>query len=83
MNNSKEERPVAGAEWAFDQLYKMVERLCNEAHMGDDDIAEILRTQDREKLEIISDTATEVLVKAQALIVEARLHLQQDQEGEE
>jgi hypothetical protein len=54
-------------------LFGMTERLCREAHLDDEDISRVLSTSDNEVLEIISDTADEVLVKATAIITEARL----------
>ena len=64
---------IASVDWALGDLFKMIERLCREAHMSDEDITEILDARNSEKLEIISDTADEVLVKAQGLIIDARL----------
>lgn len=55
------------------QVCQMTGRLCREAHLADEDIDQILSTKNRDHLEIISDTADEVLSKTEALIVEARL----------
>ncbi|MBW6495812.1 MAG: hypothetical protein K0B16_14865 [Burkholderiaceae bacterium] len=52
-----------------------VERLCAEAHKDDDDIGRILEEQDRDVLEIITDTADEVLFKVQEIVVENRLNI--------
>lgn len=72
MAESKGQQTVS-VDWVLGELFKMVERLCHEAHLDDEDISEILASGDREKLAIISDTADEVLPKAQGLITEARL----------
>ena len=69
-------RQTVSVDWVLGELFKMIERLCREAHLDDADITEILATGDCEPLEIISDTASEVLPKAQALITEARLAIQ-------
>lgn len=68
-------------DWTLQHLFRMVDHLCAEAHLDDDDIAEILAEADADSLEIISDTADEVRIKAQDLIVEARLAIQRHREG--
>lgn len=64
---------LAKIDWDLQELFRMVERLCGEAHLDDDAIKQVLSTDDEAVLEIISDTADEVLVKATTLITEARL----------
>lgn len=63
------------------QLYQMIGRLCREAHLSDADIEGILGSKNRDPLEIISDTSDEVLSKAEALVVEARLAIRSHLEG--
>ena len=60
----------------LETLFHLVTRLCHEAHLDDEAITILLEMDDRDHLEIITDTADEVLIKAQALIVEARLGIQ-------
>ncbi len=60
-------------DWDLQELFKMIERLCGEAHLDDESIRRVLSTRDDAALEIISDTADEVLVKATTLITETRL----------
>ena len=60
----------------LESVFQLVTRLCHEAHMDDDEIADRFEGCDvdvLDVLEIISDTADEVLMKVQAIIVEARL----------
>ncbi|WP_126975536.1 hypothetical protein [Frigidibacter oleivorans] len=64
---------LARIDWDLQTLFKMVERLCAEAHLDDASIEQIMSEKDSARLEIISDTADEVLVKATSLITEARL----------
>ena len=67
---------ISRLDFDLQDLFRMVERLCREAHLDDDDIAEILAEGDADRLEIITDTADEVLVKATNTITEARLAIQ-------
>lgn len=64
---------LARLDWDMKNLFVMVEKLCNEAHLDDETIKDILNDGDSEQLEIISDTADEMTAKALPLIVEARL----------
>ena len=82
MGDGRKESNTVSVDWVLGELFTMVERLCHEAHLSDEDISAILETQDREALEIITDTADEVLVKAQGLITEARLALRAQAGGD-
>lgn len=65
----------------FVLVFQMTGRLCREAHLADEDIENIIGTKNRDPLEIISDTADEVLAKTEVLIVEARLAIRNHLEG--
>lgn len=58
----------------LENLCRMVGRVCREAHLSDDDIREGVED---ETLEIISDTADEVLAKTEQLVTELRLSIRQ------
>ena len=62
-------------------IFQMVTRLGAEAHLDDAQIADIINTSNAEPLEIISDTADEVTLKVQAIIVEARLAIREARGG--
>jgi hypothetical protein len=62
-------------------LFRLVERVCREAHVDDDNLANDEFFDLRDHAETASDTADEVLVKAQAIIAEARLAIRQHRGG--
>jgi len=68
---------LAGIEIELSRIFKLVEGLGREAVLDDESIGTILETQDREALEIVSDTAGEVVGKVQEIIVEVRLAIQE------
>ena len=68
-------------DWDLQQLHFMVENCCHEAHFDDDEIEAVLAENDPVPLEIVSDSADELLVKGLALITEARLAIALFREG--
>lgn len=83
MKNSMTSTELLGRlDWDLQTLFKMVERLCGEAHCSDADIDRYILTDGaRQTLEIISDVADEVFVKATSLITEARLAIRLARDG--
>jgi len=59
--------------WELQNLLHAIERVCHEIHMDGDDIRDILASHDSDRLEIMTDSADELLVKASAVLVEAQL----------
>lgn len=72
---------IGRLDFDLETVFRLVTRLCQEAHMDDDEIAEVIREGSSESLEIVSDTADEVLAKVQTLIVEARLAITEFRAG--
>jgi hypothetical protein len=68
---------LARLDWDLQTIFQMITRLGTEAHLEDEQIADIINTANAEPLEIISDMADEVTLKAQAIIVEARLAIRE------
>lgn len=66
-------RLLAQIDWDLQRLFKMVESLCNEAGLDDQQIASILADGDSEALEIIADEAGSLRCNGLDLIVETRL----------
>lgn len=68
-------------DWDLQSLFKLVERVCREARVDDDNLADDEFFDLRDHAETASDTADEVLVKAQAIITEARPAISQHRGG--
>ena len=66
-------RLLAQIDWDLQRLFKMIERLCNEAGLDDEQIAAVLADDDSEALEIIADEAGSLRCNGLDLIVETRL----------
>lgn len=58
----------------LETLCQMVGRVCREAHLSDDDISAGVPD---ETLEIISDTADEVLAKTEQVVTELRMQIRE------
>ena len=81
MADDKAQHLLARLDWDLQTIFKMITRLGAEAHLTDEQIGEIINLGNAEHLEIISDTADEITLKAQAIIVEARLAIREARGG--